>query len=236
MRESAELARRRDVRLHTHLAETVDEDDFCQEKFGCSPLEYVESLGWSGPDVWYAHGIHFDDAAVNRIGAAGTGVAHCPSSNARLGAGIARTVDLRAAGAPVGLGVDGAASNEASSLLEQARNAMLFARAKAGPDAMTVRTALELATLGGAAVLGRSDEIGSLEVGKLADVALWQLDTPTHAGITDPVAALLLGSPPPLKLLLVNGQIVVQDDVVQTVDEDALGARVADAHKKLVAS
>ena len=236
MRESAELARRKGVRLHTHLAETVDEDGFCREKFGCSPLEYVESLGWSGPDVWYAHGVHFDDAAVKRIGSAGTGVAHCPSSNARLGAGIARTVELRAAGAPVGLGVDGAASTESSSLLEEARHAALFARARGGPDAMTVRTALELATLGGAAVLGRSSEIGSLEVGKLADIALWRLDTPTHAGITDPVAALLLGSPPPLKLLLVNGRVVVQDDVVQTVDEDALAARVGEAHQKLVAS
>jgi cytosine/adenosine deaminase-related metal-dependent hydrolase len=236
MRESAELARRRDVRLHTHLAETIDEDDFCREKFGCSPLEYVESLSWSGRDVWYAHGIHFDDAAIKRIGAAGSGVAHCPSSNARLGAGIARTVELRAAGAAVGLGVDGAASNEASSLLEEARHAVLFARARGGPAAMTVRTALELATLGGAAVLGRSEEIGSLEVGKLADIALWRMDTPEHAGVTDPVAALLLGSPPPLKLLLVNGRVVVQDDVVQTVDEEVLAARVVDAHRRLVAS
>jgi cytosine/adenosine deaminase-related metal-dependent hydrolase len=163
-------------------------------------------------------------------------VAHCPSSNARLGAGIARSIELRTAGSPVGLGVDGAASNEASSLLEQARHALLFARARSGPDAMTVRTALELATLGGAAVLGRSEEIGSLEAGKLADIALWRLDTPEHAEITDPVAALLLGSPPPLKLLLVNGRVVVQDDVVQTVDEAALAARVVAAHKKLVSS
>jgi cytosine/adenosine deaminase-related metal-dependent hydrolase len=234
MRESAELARARDVRLHTHLAETLDEDDFCRERFGCLPLEYVESLGWSGPDVWYAHGIHFDDAAIKRLGAAGTAVAHCPTSNARLGAGIARTVELRAAGATVGLGVDGAASSEASSLLEEARHAVLFARARGGPDAMTVRAALEIATVGGAAVLGRSQEIGSLEAGKLADLALWRLDTPAHAGITDPVAALLLGSPPPLRLLLVNGRTVVQDDVVQTVDEGALAARVAAAHRKLV--
>jgi cytosine/adenosine deaminase-related metal-dependent hydrolase len=234
MRESAGLARRKGVRLHTHLAETLDEDDFCREKFGCSPLEYVESLGWTGPDVWYAHGIHFDDAAIKRIGAAGTSIAHCPTSNARLGAGIARTVELRRAGATVGLGVDGAASSEASSLLEEARHAVLFARARGGPDAMTVRAALELATLGGAATLGRSAEIGSLEPGKLADVALWRLDTPEHAGITDPVAALLLGSPPPLRLLLVNGRPVVRDGVVQTVDEGALAGRIAAAHRKLV--
>lgn len=234
MRQSAELARQKSVRLHTHLAETLDEEDFCRDRFGCSPLEYVEGLGWSGPDVWYAHGIHFDDAAITRLGAAGTGVAHCPSSNARLGAGIARTVDLRAAGATLGLGVDGAASSEASSLLEEARHALLFARARGGPDAMTVRTALELATLGGAATLGRSAEIGSLEAGKLADLALWRLDTPAHAGITDPVAALLLGSPPPLRLLLVDGRVAVQDDVVQTVDEHALAARVVAAHHRLV--
>ncbi|MDT4941302.1 MAG: 8-oxoguanine deaminase [Pseudonocardiales bacterium] len=234
MRESADLARSRNVRLHTHLAETVDEDDFCRERFGCSPLEYVENLGWSGPDVWYAHGIHFDDAAIKRLGAAGSAVAHCPTSNGRLGAGIARAMDLRTAGATVGLGVDGAASSEASSLLEEVRHAVLFARARGGPAAMTVRDALELATVGGAAVLGRSDEIGSLETGKLADIALWRLDTPAHAGITDPVAALVLGSPPPLRLLLVNGRTVVQDGVVQTVDEDALAVRVAAAHRTLV--
>jgi cytosine/adenosine deaminase-related metal-dependent hydrolase len=236
MRESADLARSKHVRLHTHLAETLDEEDFCRERFGCLPLDYVESLGWSGPDVWYAHGVHFDDTAVKRLGAAHAAVAHCPTSNARLGAGIARAAELRAAGATVGLGVDGAASSEASSVLEEARHAVLFARARGGPGAMTVREALEMATMGGAAALGRTEEIGSLEVGKLADVALWRLDTPSHAGITDPVAALLLGSPPPLKLLLVNGRTVVQDDVVRTVDEYALGARTAVAHRKLVAS
>jgi cytosine/adenosine deaminase-related metal-dependent hydrolase len=127
MRETAELARRRGVRLHTHLAETLDEEDFCRERFGCTPLEYVEGLGWSGEDVWFAHAIHLDDAAVKRIGDTRTGVAHCPSSNARLGAGIARTRDLRDAGARIGLGVDGAASNEAGSLLEEVRHAVLFA-------------------------------------------------------------------------------------------------------------
>jgi cytosine/adenosine deaminase-related metal-dependent hydrolase len=233
MAAAAELARRRGVRLHTHLAETDDEDDYCREHFGASPLDYVESLGWTGPDVWYAHGVHFDDNAVKRIGASGTGIAHCPTSNARLGAGIARAVDLRAAGAPVGLGVDGAASNEASSMLEEARHALLFARARGGPDVMSVRDALELATLGGAAVLGRADEIGSLEVGKLADVALWRVDTPAHADIEDPIAALVLGAPPPLELLLVDGRTVVERDVVRTVDEDALAAQVVRAHRKL---
>jgi cytosine/adenosine deaminase-related metal-dependent hydrolase len=234
MSEAADLARGKGVRLHTHLAETVDEDDYCRERFGCAPLEYVESLGWIGPDVWYAHGIHLNDDAVKRLGSSRTGVAHCPTSNARLGAGIARTADLRAAGAPVGLGVDGAASNESSSVLEEARNALLFARARGGPSAMTVRQALELATVEGAAVLGRADEIGSLEPGKLADIALWQIDTPTHAGIDDPVAALLLGAPPPLRLLLVNGCTVVEHDTVRTVDEESMTARVAHACRKVV--
>jgi cytosine/adenosine deaminase-related metal-dependent hydrolase len=170
---------------------------------------------------------------VKRLGASRTGVAHCPTSNARLGAGIARAADLRAAGAPVGLGVDGAASNESSSMLEEARNALLFARARGGPSAMTVRQALELATIGGAAVLGRVDEVGSLEPGKLADIALWQIGTPTHAGIDDPVAALVLGTPPPLRLLLVNGRAVVEHDTVRTVDEESMSGRVVDACRKV---
>jgi len=234
MREAAELARRKGVRLHTHLAETLDEDDYCRERFGCAPLDYVESLGWGGPDVWYAHAIHLDDNAIKRLGASRTGVAHCPTSNARLGAGVARAADLRAVGVPVGLGVDGAASNESSSVLEEARNALLFARARGGPSAMTVRQALELATIGGAAVLGRADEIGSLEPGRLADIALWQVDTPTHAGIDDPVAALVLGAPPPLRLLLVNGRTVVEEDTVRTMDEASMTGRVADACRKVV--
>ncbi|MEU7817032.1 8-oxoguanine deaminase [Pseudonocardia sp. NPDC049154] len=234
MRESAELARRRGVRLHTHLAETLDEEDFCRERFGCSPLEYVEGLGWTGADVWFAHAIHLDDPAVKRIGATRTGVAHCPSSNARLGAGIARTRDLRDAGARVGLGVDGAASNEAGSLLEEVRHAVLFARAVGGPTALTVRDSLELATLGGARVLGREDEIGSIEVGKLADLALWGLDGLGHADVADPVAALVLGAPPPLDLLLVNGRPVVEHDRVVTVDTDAVARECARVHRTLL--
>ena len=234
MREAAELARRTGVRLHTHLAETTDEQEYCREHFGGSPLDYVDDLGWTGPDVWFAHAIHLDDAAVKRIGATATGVAHCPSSNARLGAGIARVADLRTAGAPVGLGVDGAASNEASSLIEEVRHALLFARARGGPQAMAVRDALEMATLGGAAVLGRENEIGSLEPGKLADLALWRMDTLAHADITDPVAALVLGAPPPLELLLVNGATVVEHDRVRTVDEHTVAAEAAAVHKTLL--
>ncbi|MGH3413633.1 MAG: 8-oxoguanine deaminase [Marmoricola sp.] len=234
MRETAELARRRGVRLHTHLAETADEDDYCREHCGCSPLEYAESLGWTGPDVWFAHGVHFGDAEIKRLGATGTGVAHCPSSNARLGSGIARVAKLREAGAPVGLGVDGAASNEAGSLLEEARHALLFARAAGGATAMTVREALEIATLGGASLLGREDEIGSVEPGKLADLALWRMDTLPHADISDPVAALVLGAPPPLELLLVDGRPVVEHDRMVTVEEDELAACDARAHRVLL--
>jgi cytosine/adenosine deaminase-related metal-dependent hydrolase len=234
MRASAELARRHGLMLHTHLAETTDEEDFCRERYGRTPLEYVEDLGWLGDDVWFAHGIHLDDAAVKRIGVTGTGVAHCPSSNARLGAGIARTRELRDAGARVGLGVDGAASNEAAHLLEEARQALLFARATGGPQALTVRDALEMATRGGAAVLGRADDIGSIEPGKLADLALWRLDTLAHADIADPVAALVLASPPPLRLLMVHGRPVVENDTLATVDVEGLGREVTAAHRRLV--
>jgi cytosine/adenosine deaminase-related metal-dependent hydrolase len=217
--ESAALARDRGVRLHTHLAETADEDEYCREHFGRTPTEYLESLGWLGPDVWLAHGVHLDDHAISSIAAAGTGVAHCPTSNARLGSGICRTRALLDAGVPVGLGVDGAASSEARSLRGEVSAATFFARAVGGAGAMSVREAVELGTLGGARVLGRESEIGSLEPGKLADLALWRVDTLPHAGIADPVAALVLGPPPPLELLMVNGRVVVDQDRVVTVDE-----------------
>ncbi len=232
--EAAELARRGQVRLHTHLAETIDEEDYCQERFGCSPVEYLDSLGWLGGDVWLAHAIHLDDQAIARLAATGTGVAHCPSSNARLGAGICRSRDLLDAGVPVGLGVDGPASNEASSLLGELRAATLVARAVGGPQAIGVRQALQMATMGGARVLGREAEIGSLEPGKLADVALWRLDSLPHAGIADPVAALVLGSAAPLELLLVNGRAVVERDHVLTVDEQQVAAGARDASKALL--
>jgi cytosine/adenosine deaminase-related metal-dependent hydrolase len=177
--------------------------------------------------------VHLDDAAIRRLAATRTGVAHCPSSNGRLGAGICRTADLLAAGVPVGLGVDGAASNEESSLIGEVRQAVLMARAVGGPSALTVRQSLELATLGGARILGRADEIGSLEVGKLADVALWRVDGLPHAGIADPVASLVLGARPPLELLLVNGEVVVERNVVRTVDEAQAAAGAAQAAAEL---
>ncbi|MBA3991597.1 MAG: 8-oxoguanine deaminase [Propionibacteriales bacterium] len=231
---SAELARAYGVRLHTHLAETADELDFCREQFGCTPTEYAERTGWLGDDVWLAHAVHLDDAAIRSIAGSGTSVAHCPSSNARLGAGICRTRDLRDAGVPVGLGVDGAASNEATSLLEEVRHALLFARAVGGPRALAVRDALEMATVEGARVLGRQDDLGSLASGKLADIALWRLDTLDHADIADPVAALVLGPPPPLELLLVHGRPVVERDAVVTVDEGHLVPKVTAARAALL--
>jgi cytosine/adenosine deaminase-related metal-dependent hydrolase len=234
LKQAAALARVKGVRMHTHLAETTDEDEFCQQRFGCSPVDYVESLGWLGPDVWLAHAVHLDDAAINKLSATGTGVAHCPSSNARLGAGICRSRDLRDAAVPVGLGVDGAASNEASSMLEEVRHALLFARARGGARALTVRDALEMATLGGAHVLGRAGELGSLEPGKLADIALWRVDTLPHIDIADPVAALVLGSQPPLELLLVNGQPVVEHDRLVNIDEDTVAGSVRDASTNLM--
>jgi len=233
MRESAALARDRGVRMHTHLAETDDEESFCRDRFGVGPVEYAERLGWLGPDVWLAHAVHLADDDVRRLADSGTGVAHCPTSNARLGAGIARVRDLVDAGVAVGLGVDGAASNESASMLEEARHALLLARARGGPQALGVRHALELATLGGARLLGREDDIGSVVPGKQADLALWRVDGLGHAGIADPVAALVLADRPPLELLLVDGRVVVEHDRVVTVDEDEVARAAAAAHAAL---
>ena len=233
MRESAKLARDKGVRLHTHLAETLDEERQCLEEHGCTPAELADRLGWLGEDVWFAHGIHLSDDAVKRLGETGTGVAHCPTSNSRLGAGIARVQDLVHAGSPVGLGADGAASNEDGGLGVELRQAVYLARQKKGPHSATARDGLWLATRGGARCLGRENEIGSLEVGKQADLAVWRLDTIAHAGIADPVAALVFGVLPPLKLLLVGGKPIVEDDEIHTVDEPAAGAALREASRRL---
>ena len=232
--ESAALARELGVRLHTHLAETQDEDAFCRERFSLSPVDYLASLGWLADDVWFAHGIHFDDAGIAALASSGTGVAHCPSSNARLGAGVCRLSDLREAGVPVGLGVDGAASNESSSLVEEVRRALLFARARGGPESLTVREALQTATIGGARVLGWDDQIGSLEAGKQADIAVWRIDGLPHADVVDPVAALVLGSPSPLELLLIAGRAVVEQDRLVSADEETLRADAVRQHERLM--
>ncbi|HYI20332.1 MAG TPA: 8-oxoguanine deaminase [Solirubrobacteraceae bacterium] len=227
MRETAELARARGVRLHTHLAETDDEEVFCLERFGVRPLEYVESLGWLGDDVWLAHCVHLNADEAARMGATGTGVAHCPTSNGRLGAGIAPVPALLRAGAPVGLGVDGAASNECGELVDELRAALVLARVAHGPAALTARDALELATRHGARCLGREDELGHLSPGALADIALWELDEPGFAGIADPVAALAFGPTRPVHTLLVGGRAVVDGGELRTADPVILAADLA---------
>jgi cytosine/adenosine deaminase-related metal-dependent hydrolase len=233
MAEAAELARRKGVRLHTHLAETKDEEDFCLEQYGVRPVEYLEDLGWLGDDVWLAHCVHLNEGEVDRFGETGTGVAHCPSSNARLGAGIAPVAALVSAGSPVGLGVDGAASNEAGELGLEMRQALLFARLAGGAAALTAREALELATIHGARCLGREAEIGSLEPGKLADVALWRVDDLLHAGIFDPVTALVFGPAPRVELLLVGGRPVVESAELRTADEDEIAKEISVASRRL---
>ena len=202
------------------------------QTYGRTPAQYVEDLGWLGPDVWLAHCVHLSDEAVGRLAASDTAVAHCPTSNGRLGSGIAPVRALLAAGAPVGLGVDGSASNESGAMINESHQALLSARLRNGPLALTVRQALQLATMGGARCLGRADEIGSLEPGKLADVALWQVGGLAGAGIVDPVATLVLGSPT-LEYLLVGGRPVVTGGNLVTADADALATAAARASAQI---
>jgi cytosine/adenosine deaminase-related metal-dependent hydrolase len=227
LRGAADLARRRGVRMHTHGSETAEEEAYCAERFGCTPTEYLDRNGWTGADVWLAHCVHLDGQAIRRIGETRTGVAHCPSSNARLGAGIAPVPELLAAGAPVGLGVDGSASNETGRLGAELRAAVLMARARRGAAALTARQALHAATMGGARCLGRDGEIGSIEPGKLADLAVWRIGGLGHSNIADPVAALVLGALPPLSLLLVGGRPVVREGRLAGVDEEAITTEAA---------
>jgi cytosine/adenosine deaminase-related metal-dependent hydrolase len=231
MTESAELARRLGLRLHTHLAETLDEERGCLERFGRRPLGYLDDLGWIAPDVWVAHGVHFDDAEVARLGQAGTGVAHCPSSNSRLGAGIARVADLIRAGVPVGLGVDGVASNEIGGLLPELRMALFLARQRAlDPAAFLPADALALATEGGARCLGR-DDIGRLAPGYRADVAVWPGDD--LADVVDPLAGLVLGPERHARHVLVEGELVVRDGRLLGADMDALRRDLARRARRL---
>ncbi|QWF82892.1 8-oxoguanine deaminase [Amycolatopsis sp. CA-230715] len=233
MTGAAELARRKGVRLHTHLAETLDEEKQCLAEMGCTPAEYADKLGWVGEDVWLAHTVHLAPGAIRRLGATRTGSAHCPTSNGRLGTGIAPVRELLDAGAPVGLGVDGAASNESGGLGEELHQALLQARQRGGPRALSTREALWLGTMGGAKCLGREREIGSIEPGKLADLAVWRLDDLRYAGIADPVAALVLGATPPLARLFVGGETVVSDGVLRTEDEAVLAGELRSASAKL---
>lgn len=231
--ESAVLARQLGVRLHTHGSETVEEEAFCLERFGATPTDYLENLGWLGDDVWMAHCVHLDGAAISKFAATGTGVAHCPSSNARLAAGIAPIADLLGAGVSVGLGVDGSASNESGQLGSEIRTAVLLGRLRSGADGLSGRQSLQMATMGGARVLGRADEIGSIEPGKLADLALWRIDDVEHAGIADPVASLTLAALPTLSRLFVNGEVVVRDGELERVDERDIARAAASASREL---
>ncbi len=207
MRESAALARRHGVRLHTHLGETRDEDEYCLQVYGSRPVDFLESVGWLAPDVWLAHGIWFEDDEIVRLGRAGVGIAHCPTSNMRLGSGVCRVRDLRRAGCPVGLAVDGSASNDSSNLLAELRQALLLHRVIGGAAAMTVGEVLEMATLGGAGCLGR-DDVGALEPGRACDLAIFALEAVGYDGAADPVAALLLCQPEPARAVVVGGKWV----------------------------
>jgi cytosine/adenosine deaminase-related metal-dependent hydrolase len=221
LEESAGLARRLGLPLHTHLAETVEEEAYCRELHGCTPVEYLERLGWLSGDVWCAHCVHLAPLEVRRFGETGTGVAHCPTSNLRLGAGVAPVRELVDAGVRVGLGVDGSASNERSDLFLEVKQALLVARGRGGPGAMTARDALGLGTRGGARVLGRED-LGSLEPGKCADFAVWRVDGLELAGADDPVAGLVLSAPHRVDRLVVGGEDVVRDGRLVRADEDEI--------------
>ncbi|QGZ54598.1 8-oxoguanine deaminase [Paraburkholderia acidiphila] len=231
MRESAVLARHYGVSMHTHLAENVNDIAYSREKFGMTPAEYAEDLGWVGRDVWHAHCVQLDDHGIGLFGRTGTGVAHCPCSNMRLASGIAPVKKMRLAGVPVGLGVDGSASNDGAQMVAEARQAMLLARVGFGPDAMTAREALEIATLGGAQVLGR-DDIGALAPGMAADFVAFDLRQPLFAGaLHDPVAALVFCAPSQVALSVIGGRVVVKEGVLQTVE---LGP-VIERHNRLAA-
>ncbi|HEY5579418.1 MAG TPA: 8-oxoguanine deaminase [Acidimicrobiia bacterium] len=242
MRRAAELARELGVRLHTHLAETADEEAFCLEHFGLRPLDYALSIDWTGEDVWFAHGVHLDAADVKKMASTGTGVAHCPTSNMRLGSGTAPLVAFLREGVPVGIGVDGSASNDAGNLLAEARQALLVARLAEAPvpgdrqePLLSARSVLEVATRGGAAVLGRKD-VGSIEVGRACDFVAISLDRVEYAGtLHDPVAALLLAAPVVVDLNYVHGRAVVRGGRVVTIDVPSLLHRHRSLARELVA-
>ena len=224
--ETSKYARTKGVFLHTHLCETKDEEDFCQKTLGLRPLDYMEKTGWVGPDVWYAHGIYFNDSEIRRLAETKTGVAHCPASNLRLGSGIAPIPKMLEAGVRVGLAVDGSASNDASNMVREMQLAMLVHRVGTGVAAMPPQKVVEMATLGGAAVLGQP-EIGSLEPGKAADLALFRLDRIDYAGaMADPASApLFCGAGPRAEYTIVAGQVRVEKGRLTGEDEEALTAR-----------
>ena len=221
MIESAELARKLGLRLHTHLAETIEEEDYCRQLYACTPVEYLEQVGWLAEDVWCAHCVHLSDDDITTFGTRDVGVAHCPTSNMRLGAGIARVRDLLDANVRVGLGVDGSASNERGDLFLEVKQSLLVARARGGPKALTPRDALRLGTRGGAAVLGRND-IGELSPGKRADLAVWRTDGLELGGADDLVAGLVFSGPHRVDRLYVGGEEIVRDRHLVRADESEI--------------
>jgi cytosine/adenosine deaminase-related metal-dependent hydrolase len=227
MRDTIQMARRRGVRCHTHLAETEDENRFCLERYGRRPLALMEDLEWLGPDVWFAHGVCFDAAEIDLLARTRTGVAHCPSSNMRLGSGVAPVPAMLQRGVPLGIGVDGSASNDTSDMLGEVRQALLLARVHAGPEALGAEAALRLATRGGARLLGRENEIGSLEPGKAADVVLVDASRLDFAGaLSDPLAALVFaGIGHRVHTSIVNGEFVVRDGRLARLEESEIASR-----------
>ncbi len=223
MQRTAELAESLDVRLHTHLCEDLDEDAYCEERFGRRPVDYFEECGWGSARSWVAHCVHPDEAEVRRLGAWGTGVAHCPSSNMLLGVGLAPVRELRAAGVPVGLGCDGSSSTDAASLWLESRTALLLARLRHGPGAFGARDALELATEGSARCLGREGEIGRLAVGAAGDLVVWPLEGVRFAGaLSDPVEAWLRCGPVSARHTVVAGRVVVRDGQLAVAGEEEM--------------
>jgi cytosine/adenosine deaminase-related metal-dependent hydrolase len=234
MRESAALARSYNVHLHTHLAENDNDISYSQEKFGMRPGDYVQDAGWVGHDVWHAHCVKLNDDEIDLFARTGTGVCHCPSSNMRLASGIAPVRKMRDASVNVGLGVDGSASNDSGHLLNEARQAMLLQRVGGNPAAMPAREALEIATLGGAAVLGR-DDIGALAPQMAGDFVAFRLDTVGFAGaMHDPVAALVFNQSPHVDISVINGRVVVRDGALQTVDLHVLAEQHNMLSRKLI--
>ena len=224
LKDSAVLARQLGVRLHTHLCETIDEENFTLQAVGMRPLEYMESCGWVGPDVWYAHGIHFNDEELKLLARTGTGVAHCPVSNMKLASGVCRVPDMLKLGVPIGLAVDGSASNDCSNLMAEIRAAYLLHRLHASANAPTGYDLLKMATMGSARLLGREKEIGSLEVGKAADLFMIDVDIPDLVGAKKDPACLLgtVGYSRPAKMVMVNGKVVVEDGQLLGIDEEAV--------------
>ena len=234
MRDSALLAEQEDVRLHTHLAETIDEENFCLQRFGLRTVDYLESVGWLNNRTWLAHGIHFNESEIQRLGSAGVGVCHCPVSNMRLASGMCPTIDLENAGAPVGLGVDGSASNDASNIMYEARQALYLQRLRYGAEAITPQRVLGWVTRGSAKLIGRSD-IGEIAVGKQADLALFAQDELRFSGSHDAISALLLCGAEKAGHVMVGGKWRVTDGNIVGLDVPDLISRHRRAAKKLVA-